>query len=179
MKCLKKELLIQYLDNELPARVVLNVEDHLRICPDCRMRLSQIREEVALVKDALDELNPREIPLEDFDYEKASRPSAVPARVRKPARFGTRARSLRLAAAAAAVLLMLIGGLHIAKDRAPALNGNDVALYEQVLIEGSPNEFWHNRQLVVRIINEDERSEERIITSKNEESVASARYRIP
>jgi hypothetical protein len=178
MKCLNKELLIRYHDNELPADVMSEVETHLRTCSHCQLLFARIREDVALVKEALAELNPESPTTRAFDFDQASRPLPARTEALKTVRLLTRGRLLRLAGAIAAIIVV-VGILHIMNNGEPVRLADGEMRHSQILIEGNPNEFWHGRQLVVLIIHEDENSEEKIVTSKEEKISTRESYTFP
>jgi anti-sigma factor RsiW/cytoskeletal protein CcmA (bactofilin family) len=94
MSCPNEITLCAYVDGELPAPRVRHLESHLVTCLDCRGRVLALREEAALLADALHERAP-----EVF----AVAPAAVPAR--------GLAFSFPLAIAVASVVLAVVGAL--------------------------------------------------------------------
>ena len=47
------DLLDDYLDHELPLRLTITVEAHLRRCPDCAARLQEQQSELSAIRNRL------------------------------------------------------------------------------------------------------------------------------
>lgn len=62
MKCLKREIIRAFIDNELLPQKRKNVEEHLSRCSSCQGILRSVQEEIECVKTGLDSLNPVAIP---------------------------------------------------------------------------------------------------------------------
>ena len=62
MKCLPDRMLQAYIDGEIPESDLIGFDRHLKACPICQERLTQLRSEGKLVKDKLSRLAPARIP---------------------------------------------------------------------------------------------------------------------
>jgi hypothetical protein len=62
MKCLKKSVLPEYIDNELSGKQLREVEAHLAICASCRGNLERMKADIDLVLENMEMLNPEHIP---------------------------------------------------------------------------------------------------------------------
>lgn len=62
MKCLKKHVIMAYMDKEIPERKNRKIAAHLARCPVCREAYEKMRQDVDLVMESMDLLNPRVIP---------------------------------------------------------------------------------------------------------------------
>lgn len=63
--CLSKETLFNYYNSALDSTEMIAVKDHIENCEGCKHSLNLIIDEVSLVKNSLNDLNPRinEIPV--------------------------------------------------------------------------------------------------------------------
>lgn len=66
MKCLKKEILTRYADNELPEARRNAVESHLEECTVCQKTLAIVKQETAFVGNKLDILRPEDVTVPVF-----------------------------------------------------------------------------------------------------------------
>ena len=62
MKCLKKHVIMAYMDKEIPERKNRKIAAHLSRCPVCREAYEKKKQDVELVMESMDLLNPPEIP---------------------------------------------------------------------------------------------------------------------
>ena len=62
MKCLKREEIRAFIDNELSLEKRKNVEAHLSLCSPCQGILRSVQEGIECVKTGLDSLDPAAIP---------------------------------------------------------------------------------------------------------------------
>lgn len=69
MRCLKREKIQTFVDEELLPKEIKKVEKHLSQCSSCRDVLKSVKEEIKLVDAKLEFLNPATIPqLRKFDF---------------------------------------------------------------------------------------------------------------
>lgn len=74
MKCLKKEEIRAFLDNEFFQKEKKKIEKHLSECPKCQNIKKEIKEEINFVELKMTLLNPKTIPQErPFDLERVKR----------------------------------------------------------------------------------------------------------
>lgn len=62
MKCLKREKIRAFIDNELSAREKKRVENHLSGCSKCQKELKKAEEEIQFIQRQLEFLNPKTVP---------------------------------------------------------------------------------------------------------------------
>ncbi len=62
MRCLKREKIQIFIDNEFSSKERKKVEEHLSQCPTCRDILKTAKEEIELIDTKLESLNPSAIP---------------------------------------------------------------------------------------------------------------------
>jgi len=180
VKCLKKETIMHYLDNEMDDNKRENVEKHLALCESCHSAVKNIRDEIEFVKSNLNILNPAEITIPSFEdsllYDKKEGRAATVFSLRRD-------KSLRLIKRVviplAAVLALTIIGLNytdVFNKRLDASQIEAILKAEEEMFVPESNSWWTERRLVITIIDEDKKTCERIITSNKEENIISETF---
>lgn len=103
MRCLKKDDLTAYLDEELSGNEIRRVAGHLEVCRRCREKLEYIRNAANIVAGKLELLRPETIPDKVFIYPPGETARPAPARRIKRV-FRT---SIRLPVPAFSLLIIL------------------------------------------------------------------------
>lgn len=62
--CLKKEILFDYYHKSLDSNLMIEIEEHIANCESCQHTLDLLIDEISLIKDSLNIINPdiQEIP---------------------------------------------------------------------------------------------------------------------
>ena len=177
MKCIKNEIIIQYLDNQLSPSEKNSIEDHVSHCSRCESAVAEMKDNVALVKKDLSLLNPEavDVPLlicpEKTDKQKSL------SKIFRPAFAWPIDSSLwikRIVIPTAAVLILvtltIINFNIFERESDPVQIETVINDLDEIIID-NPNEWWTDRRLIIIIIDEDKKTVERIITSKNEDDI--------
>jgi len=180
VKCLKKETIMHYLDNEMDDNKRENVEKHLALCDNCRNAVKSMRDEIEFVKSHLSILNPADITVPSFDH---SLPDDKKMERMVPVFSLQRDKTLRLIKRVvipiAAVLALTIIGLNytdVFNKRLDASQIEAILKAEEEMFVPESNSWWTERRLVITIIDEDKKTCERIITSNKEENIISETF---
>lgn len=85
MTCLRKNILMEYIDNELSGEKLRRVEAHLSGCPACRENLEQMKTDIDLVMENMEMLDPVDIPADTSITMPAEEKKAGTGRISLPA----------------------------------------------------------------------------------------------
>lgn len=66
MKCLKTEMMFNYLNDEMKEETKKSVREHLENCKKCQTKLAIVKKEIQLISDNLSLLEPTKIPDKHF-----------------------------------------------------------------------------------------------------------------
>ena len=174
MNCLTDDILMQYLDNELPAKLTKNAKAHLLGCENCRARLDRLTEQVARVAGMMDQLNP---PVVDVPAFVPPQQNAQPAVSYRPAwsqlvsPFGLPLWWRRTAVAAVVAVALAILGLSLNQSRETEMQTSLVSPEPRHLLNTDANSLWRDRQLIITVTNESDGTCQRIVSSRHERNV--------
>jgi hypothetical protein len=170
MRCLKRETIIRYLDNELTVQVMNHVRRHLKECPGCRTALGETENQIAVLRRSIAGLDPENVLMPPFRYTQPEerRGSSKSAFLHVltswlPPRAWLRPAAFLLVT----ILIILAGSQTIINDKNGGLNPTAVT-YEHTYLHTNPNTAWHKRQLVITITDGEENLVGKIVTSADE-----------
>lgn len=166
MKCLNNEKIIKYIDNELTGHDYKLVGKHLKSCPDCRVKYEDLLEKINLIRSSLDELNPQSVSIPTFRH---------PETERKRRKYGF----LKPAMAVLSALIITLASYRIiTKD-----DGNENMVQMEYALDQdmditNPNVMWHERRLIITILDTRDNTCKKIVTSKDENNIRIKEYEL-
>ena len=174
MKCLAKEIIIQYLDNELSDTEKKEIENHLSICERCRRTVREIKEKIELLKKDMEKLNPEKVIIPSFSYSAIrdiKKKRIFPGFLRFSDPVALLIRVFIPVAMIIVLVLFAINYFNVFDHKLDYEKIEAMLNADDELIIPDSNSWWTERRLVITIIHEDNRTYERIITSNKEENI--------
>ncbi len=152
MDCPDKTTLFNYHNHESDESDYSQLYEHIRDCERCAAMLDEIAEEISLVNEALDFLEPVSVPEPPAIHEQTENMKALQPEMR-PEQSGLSALGWRDAARAvslaAALLIILIGGLLLKKNGHPDFQTlYNIALMEQQFMSDPKEDFRENSMYI-------------------------------
>ncbi len=167
MSCLDREVILKYLDRELPNAEEQAVREHLDVCSKCQEMLEEVTGDIADLRSAISELEPESIPVPVFDPSPLKSASTTGVSSRSTRSRLTPTYWIRLVAslaAAAAVVIVTLPWFEYENDQTNSTSPEEIA-FEQGYLHVNPNTAFHNRQLVITIIDTEKNLSEQVVTS--------------
>lgn len=172
MKCLKREIIIRYINNELENIERGNVEQHIADCEKCRSAVNKMKEKIDFLRKDIALLNPEKITVPSFEYPAETREEYIIEK-NKP-------KFLRRYLFPAAAVLVILIFIFIKQD---TINGEiDFNHIEAVLnAEGETlfpdiNAWWFEERLDITIIDVKKRTVEKITAFEKKENFNVSTY---
>ena len=110
MKCLKKNTIMEYIDNEISGEKLREIEAHLAACPKCGKTVEKMRRDTDLVMKNIELLNPRHVPPVGLFI-----PQQTAGKTRRNKVFSPAFKWWGWRAAAAAAMLIFVAGIFVGK----------------------------------------------------------------
>ncbi len=169
MKCFNLDYIQRYLDKELTAEEIKKFEQHLSGCTFCNGELNDRAENIALIRSELSILEPEEIIVPVNPFSTAYTDNRMNAGNSRKVFF----RRMTLLAAAAILVAIFISQIDYL-NRVEDYDYMEAIMKaeEDILIPDS-NTWWTEKRMFIAIIDEENKTMEKIITSKNAENIIS------
>jgi hypothetical protein len=176
MKCLKKEIIFNYINGELSKEDFLTVKNHLASCMKCQAIHDKHKAKIELIRKNLDELEPAIVPehvfIKPMRHEKRKVRQFINGitDVKFVPRFVNWKRLIVVP-----VLLIFILLLFISKDKSKLYNEVEtqrIFFSAENYFDEDPKKDWNEKSLHITIINKQENTIELIRSSINKENIS-------
>ncbi len=169
MKCADDGTLQAYLDSELSESTAQTLAEHIGECQLCQTRLAEMQAAAERLRNSLLELNPANIDIPKWDTpsltanasQPAESPPTMPLRTTLPG-------WLRPLTAVAAGFVLTFWSYHHFSPSPPAEPHRMAAEWPLPEVTTDPNRMWHERSLVITVVDHNTGTTERIVTSNRD-----------
>lgn len=180
MKCADNGTLQTYLDSELATSAVRDLTEHLGECQRCQSRLAELRAAAESLRNSLQELNPEDIDIPKWDAPTLTTSASQPAQS-TPTTHLRRTLSgwLRPLTAVAAGFVLTFWTYQYFSSVPPIELHCEASEWPPPQVTTDPNRMWHERSLIITVVDHSAGTMERIVTSNRDGGTTQETFQLP